>query len=128
MAQLSSKLRSVRWPDGVTGIVHWCPACGEMHAFSISGKNSSGAQWSWDSNVDAPTCNPSMNIRTNTPDMKGYNPCAGSSVCHYFLKGGQIQYTGDCTHSLKGQTVPLPDLPPHVQDTLKYSYFKDCDG
>jgi Family of unknown function (DUF6527) len=126
MAALSSKLRSVRWPDGVTGIAHWCPGCDSMHAFSISGKNSSGAQWSWDGNVDAPTCSPSMNIKCNTPDMKEYQPRAGTSICHYFLRAGQLQFTGDTTHRLKGQTVPLPDLPFDVERKLSYEWFKDA--
>ena len=125
MAQLSSKLRSVKNPNGVTGIAHWCPGCNDIHEFAISGKNSSGAQWSWDGNAEAPTCNPSMNIRANTPDMKGYNSCAGSLVCHYFLKGGQIQFLGDSTHILKGQIVPLPDFPPEGIHRLKYGWFKD---
>ena len=120
MAALSLKLRSVRWPDGVTGIAHWCPACDVAHAFSVTGKNSSGAQWSWDGNVDAPTCSPSMNIRINMPDMQGYNSCAGSSTCHYFLRAGQIQFLGDSTHALRGQTVPLPDWPSELAGRYMY--------
>ena len=30
--------------------------------------------------------------------------------CHSFVTDGQIQYLGDCTHELAGQTVPLPVL------------------
>lgn len=32
-------------------------------------------------------------------------------VCHSFVTDGQIQFLGDCTHALAGQTVPLPDFP-----------------
>ncbi len=28
-------------------------------------------------------------------------------VCHSFVTDGQIQFLGDCTHKLAGQTVPL---------------------
>jgi hypothetical protein len=30
--------------------------------------------------------------------------------CHSFVVDGQIQFLGDCTHKLAGQTVPLPVL------------------
>ena len=30
-------------------------------------------------------------------------------VCHSFVTNGRIQYLGDCTHKLAGQTVDLPD-------------------
>jgi hypothetical protein len=31
----------------------------------------------------------------------------GPITCHFFIRNGQIEYLGDCTHDLKGQTVPL---------------------
>lgn len=31
-------------------------------------------------------------------------------VCHSFVRNGRIEYLGDCTHHLKGQTVDLPDM------------------
>jgi hypothetical protein len=34
-----------------------------------------------------------------------------SSVCHYFLTNGMLQYLRDSTHALAGQTVALPELP-----------------
>lgn len=30
-------------------------------------------------------------------------------TCHSFVTDGRIQFLGDCTHSLAGQTVDLPD-------------------
>jgi hypothetical protein len=32
-------------------------------------------------------------------------------VCHVFIKAGMIQFLGDCTHALAGQTVPIPAWP-----------------
>jgi hypothetical protein len=105
MGQVGTKLRRIGRLDGSVagGLAHWCPACEEMHAFALDGKNASGAQWSWDGNVEAPTFTPSMHIKTGP-------------VCHYFLRAGTIQYLGDCTHAMKGQSVPLPDLPVHLRD------------
>jgi hypothetical protein len=31
--------------------------------------------------------------------------------CHVFITNGQIQFLDDCTHALKGQTVPIPAWP-----------------
>ncbi|WP_241754456.1 hypothetical protein [Cupriavidus basilensis] len=32
-------------------------------------------------------------------------------VCHSFVTDGRIQFLGDCTHALAGQTVPLAEFP-----------------
>ena len=32
-------------------------------------------------------------------------------VCHTFVTDGRIQYLGDCTHALAGQTVDMIDWP-----------------
>lgn len=42
---------------------------------------------------------------------KYYQPDIASTICHYFIKAGRIEFCGDCTHALKGQTVDLPDFP-----------------
>ena len=34
----------------------------------------------------------------------------GTKVCHSFIRDGRIQFLGDCTHHLAGQTVDLPDF------------------
>lgn len=118
MGQVGTKMRRVGSADGYTagGLAHWCPACNSMHAFAIDGKNSSGAQWTWDGNVEAPSFSPSMNIIINPKGHKHHNPNCSTDVCHYFLKGGVIEYLGDCTHALRGQKVPLPELPRHLRD------------
>lgn len=33
------------------------------------------------------------------------------SVCHCFVADGAMQFLGDCTHALAGQTVPIPEWP-----------------
>jgi hypothetical protein len=38
-------------------------------------------------------------------------------VCHYILTSGILAFCGDCTHSLKGQLVPLPNLPEDYCDS-----------
>ena len=46
-----------------------------------------------------------------------YQPDIASTVCHHFIRDGKIQFLGDCTHALRGQTVDLPDIPPGVYMT-----------
>ncbi len=95
-------------------VAHWCPGCNTWHHFAVDRPfKNNGARWSWDGNLDAPTFNPSMNIRIGPmPTVPEGRPDAGQiKVCHYFLHGGNIQFLGDSTHALAGQTVPLPDLP-----------------
>lgn len=113
MGQAGKYLRRVGSADGHTagGFAHWCPACKEMHAFAVDAPFRNGARWSFDGNLDAPTFAPSMNIRIG-PYLDNDEGKQGQfDVCHYFLRAGKIQFLDDCTHSMRGQTVPLPELP-----------------
>lgn len=92
---------------------HWCPGCNDWHHFAVDNPFRNGARWTWNGDVNAPTFEPSMNIRIGPmPAVPEGRPDAGQiKVCHYFLRNGQIEFLSDCTHALAGQTVPLPDLP-----------------
>jgi Family of unknown function (DUF6527) len=118
MGEVSPKLRKYGSADGYTGegYVHWCPACNEAHAFAVGKPFKSGAQWTFNGDVERPTFTPSMNIISNPRGHKNHQPNQSTEVCHYFLRDGTIQYLGDCTHALRGQTVPLPDLPRFLRD------------
>ena len=83
----------------------WCPACKEIHRFSVSKPNSLGAQWAWDSNVDEPTFSPSLRISVGDED---------ELLCHLTLTKGVIQFHSDCPHEMVGQKVELPDLPQDI--------------
>lgn len=76
--------------------VHWCAGCGWEHLIDVDQPNRNGARWTFDGNVFAPTFSPSINI---------------VGQCHYFIRGGQIEYCSDSRHALAGQTVPLSTLP-----------------
>lgn len=69
----------------------FCPACDSPHALR---------GWEFNGDLEKPTFNPS--ILVTTPNKR--------CVCHSYVKDGKIQYLTDCTHSLKGQTVDLPDV------------------
>ena len=116
MGQVSAKLRST---DG--GYSYWCQGCEEMHAVRVPG-------WTFDGNLDAPTFSPSVlvtcahSVPPVTPDnldewkRAPWPQTKVTDVCHTFITGGMVQFLGDCTHALAGQTLPLPDLPPELQD------------
>lgn len=90
--RLSSKLTDM----GDGALIHWCPGCEGLHQIETKQRNANGAIWSFDGNVEAPTFSPSINI---------------VGRCHYFIRGGQIEFCSDSRHELAGRTVPLPDLP-----------------
>jgi len=58
--------------------------------------------WKWDRNCVAPTISPSILSRAPDGDMM--------IVCHSFVRNGVIEFLGDCTHELAGQSVELLDV------------------
>jgi len=98
------------WPLDDYG--YWCPGCQSGHEIAVSKKNHCGAQWSFNADFQRPTFSPSLHLKINTPDMgERYQPDVRSTVCHCFIRDGKIQFLGDCTHALRGQTVDMPDIP-----------------
>jgi Family of unknown function (DUF6527) len=96
--------RAVLYVDknGVESVVFRCPGCSQ-HIIPVrrpaAGHGASGSRWGWNGDLDRPTLNPSILTR--------YGP-DGANVCHSFVTDGRIQFLGDCTHALAGQTVDLP--------------------
>jgi hypothetical protein len=79
---------------------HWCPGCEAMHQVAIDNPFRNGARWTWDGNASAPSLSPSVNVGPGT-----------TRQCHYFLRSGVLEFLSDCHHGLRGQKVPLPDIP-----------------
>ncbi len=113
MGQVSSKLR--RGPDRY---FHWCPGCEEMHPLPDS--------WQFNGNLENPTFTPSFlhsGLQLEKKDGKWtgnwVRDAAGNTIpwtCHYVVTNGMIAYQADCSHSLKGQTIPMPPLPEELRD------------
>lgn len=94
---LAQAVEDSDWGAEYTGAYfHWCPACEGLHPFFVDKPWVNGARWSFDGNVASPTFAPSMNI---------------VGRCHYHIRSGRIEFCGDSTHKLSGQTVPLPPIP-----------------
>jgi hypothetical protein len=83
-----------------------CPGCKTEHIIvSRAGANCSHkVEWGFNGDVDRPTFSPSLLVRW---EYRNGNP---TQICHSFIRNGQIQFLGDCTHSLAGQTVDLHEV------------------
>lgn len=108
MAKLSSKLRDWSW-HGAKGLLFFCPGCGCAHNVKVAGENS----WGWNQSIEAPTFTPSVLVTYDAkPEAsEEFKEWRTARVCHSFVTDGMIQFLGDCTHHLAGQTIPLADFP-----------------
>lgn len=106
MARLSAVLR-----DGTDGhLFFWCPGCDGAHAVTVG--EGSGPRWGYNGNPEKPTFTPSILVRwpANPDATEEFKEWRTERVCHSFVTDGRIQFLGDCTHALAGQTVDLPDF------------------
>ena len=105
-------------------IYFMCPGCNEPHIISINTEHS----WGWNNSTTAPTFTPSVLVTSGhfSPNYKPGEPCWCTfengksgfkcSRCHSFVNNGKIQFLNDCSHSLAGQTVELPDFEEHFME------------
>jgi hypothetical protein len=122
-----AKCMVVRDSEGLFfGVRWWCPGCVYMDGSpmavtlavdwrEVPGEPESPHQqdrprWSFNGDLDKPVFGPSVN------SWWGGENGIPLHRCHTFIgcqgaQPGQIQFLGDCTHALAGQTVDLPDVP-----------------
>ena len=97
----------------------WCPGCEEMHVVRVPPHPHA---WGFNGDYDRPTFTPSVLVTSGhyAPDWDGkacwctyYRDHPDADVdfvcyrCHSYVTDGKIQFLGDCTHALAGQTVEL---------------------
>lgn len=93
----------------VVGYFIECPACaadkdaGSGHMFSVRMGNGAPG-WDFNGDFERPTFSPSMLARCTLGKERRPH------VCHSFVREGRIEYLGDCTHAMAGQTVELPEI------------------
>jgi hypothetical protein len=94
----------------------FCPACECAHGVTNG--------WSFNFDFKKPTFTPSILVRGYTispegramidrgePVPPGMDEYPGTpTVCHSFVRDGNIEFLTDCTHKLAGKTVPLEDF------------------
>lgn len=122
MGALSPILRNAT--DG--RLTWWCPGCDGPHQVAVG--EGAGPRWGWNGDASRPTFTPSVLVTWREPaalrDMELLQKqladrAAGlidripqaDKVCHSFVVDGAMQFLGDCTHALAGQTVPIPEWP-----------------
>lgn len=89
--------------DGSTeGYLLWCPGCGFPHPVDVRHPKRS---WTFNGSLTAPTFSPSLLVYGDH-ELGVKDPTRPR--CHSFIRDGRIQFLGDSTHALAGQTVPLP--------------------
>ncbi len=102
---ISSVLREGTDSHGHKRLAFWCPGCNDVHSLRI--RPAPSPSWDWNGNAERPTFQPSVLVTYN--DLSGEEK---DEVCHSFVTDGRIQFLGDCTHKLAGQTVYLPEWKP----------------
>ena len=81
-----------------------CPGCQREKFLWLKPEQSpDGHSWHFTGTVESPTFHPSVLSVEDWPEEEG-----GRRVCHSWVKAGMVQFLGDSTHELRGQTVPLP--------------------
>jgi hypothetical protein len=76
-----------------------CPGCDNVHDFT---------GWTWNKDVRCPTISPSILVTYQEGGAGG--PVV--STCHSFVEDGKFRFLPDCTHTLAGQVVEVPDWEP----------------
>lgn len=115
MSQVSSKLRRLKGAYG-----HWCLGCGELHGLPDS--------WQFNGDLENPTFSPSFKhegvetIKDANGEWTGEwkRDASGNTIpfiCHYIVTNGNIAYCSDSSHDYAGKTIPMPELPPWLQDS-----------
>jgi Family of unknown function (DUF6527) len=102
-------MKAVPFEDG-SGFLVFCPACQTGHKFDRG--------WIFNGDLEKPTFSPSIlvcGVEPVTEDercriLRGEEIKPRPLVCHSFVREGRIEFLGDCTHALAGQTVDLPDM------------------
>jgi hypothetical protein len=87
-----------------------CPGCHAIHRIPVA-STEYGSRWSWNGSLSVPTFNPSILTRIQPTELG-----RPEKICHSFVRTGRIEFLGDCTHSLAGQTVDLPVWTPETPD------------
>lgn len=122
MSRLSKLLCDAEDGQGGVQLRFWCPGCEMAHGVGIG--SGPAPRWTYNGNPEKPTFAPSILVRYDHWTPPATDPGIAEKirsgaikqtqvhdVCHSFVRDGRIQFLGDCTHKLAGQTVDLPDFP-----------------
>ena len=103
-------------PDQIIGYSFFCPGCKDHHV--IYTNYTDHPNWKFNGDIEKPTFEPSLMVRgtiSMTDEevsrvMCGERVVPVPFVCHSFIRDGEIQFLGDCTHDLRNKTVSLINI------------------
>lgn len=78
-----------------TDLVFYCPGCRRYHWVQINPM--SKPSWRFNNDFVKPTVSPSIIVKNE----------AEETVCHLFIKAGNLEYMDDCAHDFKALVVPM---------------------
>jgi hypothetical protein len=90
------------WQPGLADVYFHCPGCKCDHGVWTQKTEMNSAVWDFNGDMDKPTFSPSIKV---TYPHEGI-----TDICHSFIKDGMIQFLGDCTHELAGQTIEMEEI------------------
>lgn len=91
-------------PFGYSMFYIWCEGCKHAHGYRVG--TSPSPTWTFDGNLDAPTFKPSYKEFCTGLETK-----KETTLCHFFVTAGVIDYLGDSSnHQLRGKH-PLVRIP-----------------
>ncbi|MAO08053.1 MAG: hypothetical protein CL596_05000 [Alteromonas sp.] len=89
--------------DGSTRAIFECPGCGEKHYPTIAFQGGwKGPKWGFNNDLDKPTLEPSILVSGREGRKK--------TLCHSYVRDGEIQFLKDSTHKLRGKKVKLETI------------------
>ena len=105
---MSARAKRVTNGDGSPyGIRFECPGCGDPHVIPTG---TSPKAWGFNDDLERPTLTPSILVHPHGILLED-GSVGQTPRCHSFVTDGRIQFCGDSTHALAGQTVDLPEIP-----------------
>lgn len=105
-----AKFKKVEGTKGTYKFI--CPGCNTEHLIWTANEGHQHPVWGFNGDLDKPTITPSIRVQypANPEAKEEYKEWRKERICHSFIKGGIIQFLGDCTHELRGQTVEIPEF------------------
>lgn len=95
-------------------VLFWCPGCDRAHQVLVE----TDTGWGFNGDLEAPTFTPSYKVTGVQwkPEYGFHMPThhvepGKQTICHSWINDGRIEFCGDSTHHLVGQTVDLPEWP-----------------
>lgn len=96
-------------------LMYHCEGCDMPHVVYVGPDKPNQPRWDFNGDYEKPTFSPSVLVHYPhwSPPATEENPNPPNQVrvegrCHTFIRNGMVEFLSDCSHSLAGQTRPMP--------------------